>query len=103
MMSILVAFTAKLKKGMEEQYLALSQEVLKQALEQPGLISLDRGRSVMQERGIISVSEWASEEALQAWKNHPVHRRAQELGKKKLFESHILKKASTGKIPTRKD
>ena len=93
MMSILVAFTAKLKKGMEEQYLALSQEVLEQALEQPGLISLDRGRSVMQERGIISVSEWASEEALQAWKNHPVHRRAQELAKKKLFESHILKKA----------
>ncbi len=47
----------------------------------------------MQERGIISVSEWASEEALEAWRNHPVHRRAQELALKELFESHILKKA----------
>ena len=93
MMSILVAFTAKLKEGVEERYRALSKEVLEQALQQPGLIFLDRGRSVMQERGIISVSEWASEEALEAWKNHPVHRRAQELALKELFESHILKKA----------
>ena len=92
-MSILVAFSAKLKEGAAEHYLALSQEVLEQALEQPGLIFLDRGRSVMQERGVISISEWASEEALQAWRDHPVHRRAQELAKKKLFESYILKKA----------
>jgi heme-degrading monooxygenase HmoA len=93
MMSILVAFTAKLREGVEERYRTLSQEVLEQALQQPGLIFLDRGRSVMHERGIISVSEWASEEALLAWKNHPVHRRAQELALKELFESHILKKA----------
>ena len=55
----------------------------------------------MQERGIISVSEWASEEALEAWRNHPVHRRAQELGKKKLFESHILKKCPIDKKRTK--
>ena len=92
-MSILVVFTAKLKEGVEEKYLALSREVLEQALEQPGLIFLDRGRSVMQERGIISVSEWASEEALQAWRDHPVHRRAQEIAIKELFETYTLKKA----------
>ena len=100
-MSILVAFTAKLKAGVEERYLALSKEVLEQALEQPGLIFLDRGRSVMQERGIISVSEWASEEALQASKEHPVHLRAQELAIKELFESHILKKAPIDKKRTK--
>ena len=92
-MSILVAFTAKLKEGVEERYRVLSKEVLEQALQQPGLIFLDRGRSVMHERGFISVSEWASEEALEAWRNHPVHRRAQELALKELFKSHILKKA----------
>jgi heme-degrading monooxygenase HmoA len=91
--SILVVFTAKLKEGVEEKYLALSREVLEQALKQPGLIFLDRGRSVMQERGIISVSEWASEEALQAWRDHPVHRRAQEIAIKELFETYTLKKA----------
>lgn len=92
-MSILVVFTAKLKEGVEEKYLALSREVLEQALKQPGLIFLERGRSVMQERGIISVSEWASEEALQAWRDHPVHRRAQEIAIKELFETYTLKKA----------
>jgi heme-degrading monooxygenase HmoA len=91
--SILVVFTAKLKEGVEEKYLALSREVLEQALKQPGLIFLERGRSVMQERGIISVSEWASEEALQAWRDHPVHRRAQEIAIKELFETYTLKKA----------
>jgi heme-degrading monooxygenase HmoA len=91
-MSILVAFTAKLKEGVEERYRALSREVLEQARKQPGLIFLDRGRSVMQERGIISVSEWASEEALEAWRCHPVHRRAQEIAVQELFETHILKK-----------
>ena len=88
-----MVFTAKLKEGVEEKYLALSREVLEQALKQPGLIFLDRGRSVMQERGIISVSEWASEEALQAWRDHPVHRRAQEIAIKELFETYTLKKA----------
>ncbi len=88
-----MVFTAKLREGVEEKYLALSKEVLEQALQQPGLLFLERGRSVMQERGIISVSEWASEEALQAWKDHPVHRRAQEIAIKELFETHVLKKA----------
>jgi len=92
-MSILVVFTAKIKEGAEERYFALSKEVVEQALKQPGLIFLDRGKSAMQERGIISVSEWVSEEAIEAWKEHPVHRRAQELAIKELFESHILKKA----------
>lgn len=89
-MSILVAFTAKLKEGVEERYRALSQEVLGRALQQPGLIFLDRGRSVMQERGIISVSEWASEKALEAWRCHPVHRRAQEIAVQELFETQRL-------------
>jgi len=92
-MSILVVFTAKLREGVEEKYFALSKEVLEQALQQPGLLFLERGRSVMQERGIISVSEWASEEALQAWKDHPVHRRAQIIAIKELFETYVLKKA----------
>lgn len=91
-MSILVVFTATLKEGVEEQYAALSREVLEEALKQPGLIFLERGRSGMRERGIISVSEWASEEALEAWRCHPVHRRAQEIAIKELFETHILKK-----------
>jgi heme-degrading monooxygenase HmoA len=90
---ILVVFTAKLKKGVEEEYFALSNEVLEQALKQPGLIFLDRGRSVMQDRGIISVSEWVSEDDLEAWRDHPVHKRAQEIAIRELFESHVLKKA----------
>ncbi|MBI5585426.1 MAG: antibiotic biosynthesis monooxygenase [Deltaproteobacteria bacterium] len=91
-MSILVAFTAKLKKGVEEKYRVLSAEVLEEARKQPGLLFLDRGRSVMQKRGIISVSEWVSEEDLENWKNHPVHRRAQEIALRELFETHVLKK-----------
>jgi len=92
-MSILLVFTAKLKEGAEERYFALSKEVLEEALKQPGLISLDRGRSAMQEKGIISVSEWESEEAIKAWKEHPMHLRAQEIALKELFESFCLKKA----------
>ncbi len=94
-MSILLVFTAKLKEGVEERYFALSQEVLEEALKQPGLLSLDRGRSATQERGVISVSEWESEEAIEAWKKHPVHRRAQEIAVKELFESFCLKKAKS--------
>lgn len=94
-MSILLVFTAKLKEGVEERYLALSREVLEEALKQPGLLFLDRGRSATQERGVISVSEWESEEAIAAWKEHPVHRRAQEIAVKELFESFCLKKAKS--------
>ncbi len=94
-MSILVVFTAKLRKGVEERYFALSKEVLEEALKQPGLILMDRGRSALQERGIISVSEWESEEAIKAWGDHPVHRRVQEIAVKELFESFCLKKAKS--------
>ena len=50
----------------------------------------------MRERGIISVSEWASEEALEAWRDHPVHRRAREIAVRDLFETYVLKKAQLG-------
>ncbi len=92
-MSILVVFTAKLKEGAEERYAALSRMMLELALKQPGLIFLNRGRSVTEERGIISVSQWESEEALQAWRNHPVHQEAQKKAIEELFESYALKKA----------
>lgn len=93
-MSVLVVFTAQLKEGTEEPYLALSRKVIKYAHWQPGLLSMERGRSVITERGIISISEWKSEEALQTWKEHPVHRQAQEIAVKELFESYSLKKAN---------
>ena len=71
-MSILVAFTAKLKEGVEERYRVLSKEVLEQALRQPGLIFPGPGAIGDAGTGHRLRHEWASEEALLAWKDHPV-------------------------------
>ena len=45
----------------------------------PGFVSFKTFRADDGER--VSVIEFASEEALRAWREHPEHRKAQELGR----------------------
>lgn len=71
-----VIFTSVRTEG-DDGYSAMAKEVLELASKQPGFLGFESAR---QEIG-ISVSYWASLEAIQQWKDNAVHRGAQSRAK----------------------
>lgn len=62
---------SSLRSDGDHGYAQAASDILELARRQPGFLGFDSAR---QEIG-ISVSYWASLEAIAAWKNHPEHRR----------------------------
>lgn len=67
-----VIFTSLRSPG-DDGYAAMAEKMLALARGQPGFLGFETAR---QELG-ISVSYWASLEAIRQWKEHPAHREAQ--------------------------
>lgn len=67
-----VIFTS-IRRDDDPGYAVAAQRMLKLAAEQPGFLGFESAR---QEIG-ISVSYWASTEAIRAWKEHAEHRAVQ--------------------------
>lgn len=68
-----VIFTSLRRDG-DAGYAAMAKRLFKELVRQPGFLGYEGAR---QDIG-ISVSYWESLEAIQAWKEHPVHREAQQ-------------------------
>ena len=86
-MPYVVLFEAVPNPGREEEYLALAGPLNALLPDQPGFIAIDRARSIMTEGKLLSISFWESEEAMEAWYNHPQHREAQQKAKTGIFKS----------------
>jgi heme-degrading monooxygenase HmoA len=91
-MSVFVLFRVEIKEGREEEYRKIAAEVLQNAQEQPGLIFMERAKSVLKEGTYISISEWENEEAIEKWVNHPQHQEAMRKGKSELFYWYSVKR-----------
>jgi len=75
-----------------EGYAKMAQRMVELAAQQPGCLGFDSARSP--DGFGITVSYWESLEAISAWKAHPEHLRAQDLGREKWyvsFDVHITK------------
>ncbi len=55
-----------------------------------GFISAERFQSLADERKILSMNVWESEEAMKAWRTEAEHRMSQLEGKNKLFENYKI-------------
>ncbi len=55
-----------------------------------GFISAERFQSLVDERKILSMNVWESEEAMTRWRTMAEHRMSQLEGKTKLFESYKI-------------
>lgn len=71
-----VIFTSVRQDG-DNGYAEAAKQILELASEQPGFLGFESAR---QEIG-ISVSYWASQEAIKAWKENAIHRQAQSRAK----------------------
>ena len=91
-MSVFVLFRVEIKEGKEEEYRKISAEILNEAKEQKGLISMERAKSILKERTYVSISEWEDEEAIERWVNHPKHQEAMRKGKSEFFSWYSIKR-----------
>jgi heme-degrading monooxygenase HmoA len=85
-----VIFTSQRTEG-DRGYGNMAQRMAELAKDMPGFLGLE---SVRGEDGFgISVSYWASEEAIKNWKAHTEHQVAQATGKKTWYENYALRVA----------
>ncbi|QAY65780.1 antibiotic biosynthesis monooxygenase family protein [Paenibacillus protaetiae] len=86
-----VIFTSQLSEGDHIGYEAMGDKMVELAAEQEGFLGVESTRGT---DGLgITVSYWASLEAIQAWKNHALHRVAQEKGKSTWYNQFGLRVA----------
>jgi heme-degrading monooxygenase HmoA len=97
-----VIFTSQRSDG-ERGYGEMAQRMVEVAAKQPGFLGVE---SVRGADGFgITVSYWANEEAIAAWKAHWEHKPAQEAGKRVWYADYQLRIAKVerayGKTPPR--
>ena len=85
-----VIFTAQ-RTAVDEGYGAMADLMVELAAQQPGYIGVETTRD---EKGLgITVSYWADEASLLAWKKVAKHALAQKLGKERWYEHYTLRVA----------
>jgi heme-degrading monooxygenase HmoA len=83
-----VIFTSR-RTEVDEGYGAMSDRMVELAARQPGFLGVESARGA---DGLgITVSYWASLEAIGAWKSHAEHSVAQTLGRKKWYSHFELR------------
>ena len=88
---IAVIFEVEAHPQYKQAYLDTAA-ALKPLLEKmDGFVSIERFESLAQPGKILSLSFWRDEEAVRRWRNLEEHRRAQAVGREKLFAAYRLR------------
>jgi heme-degrading monooxygenase HmoA len=74
-----------------DQYLETAKILLPELERVTGFVSIERSRDMANERRLLSLSYWADEAALAAWRAHGGHHEAQLLGRNHLFADYRLR------------
>ena len=89
-----VIFTSQRTEG-EKGYNKMADRMEELARDQPGYLGIESARNA--EGFGITVSYWASEEAIVAWKANNEHRGAQNLGKSSWYDGYTVRIAKVGR------
>ena len=90
-----VIFSSRRTEG-DRGYAAMAERMEQLAAEQPGYLGIESTRG---EDGLgITVSYWASEEALRAWKANVEHRIAQERGRREWYAEYTVRIAKVERV-----
>jgi heme-degrading monooxygenase HmoA len=85
-----VIFTSLRTEG-EQGYRKIAERMVELAAQQPGFLGVESARSP--DSLGITVSYWASEEAIVAWKANAEHQIAQETGKRTWYSDYRVRVA----------
>jgi heme-degrading monooxygenase HmoA len=86
-----VCFEVEPAAGGLDRYLALAASLRPELDRSPGFESIERSRCVGAEGRLLSLSYWADEAAVVAWRSHGSHHEAQVLGRNELFADYRLR------------
>lgn len=88
-----VIFEVKPTEAGKEKYLEFAAQLRQFLEDSPGLISIERFQSLIEEGKVLSLSFWEDEGSIETWRNLMEHRTAQKSGKDSLFESYRIRVA----------
>lgn len=80
---ILTVFRSRLNPAHDADYYATAARMRALAESMPGFLNFKTFQAEDGER--VSLVEFESEETLRAWREHPEHRQAQQLGRTKFY------------------
>lgn len=84
-----VVFTSMRSARDAEGYAAMAERMVELARQQPGFLGVESARG---DDGLgITVSYWASLEAIRAWREHAEHSAAQQGGRSKWYSRYALR------------
>lgn len=84
---VIVIFRTRLKDGADQDALAaLTREMRNRVRTVPGFVSIKEFLATDGEG--VAVAEFETMDAVEAWREHPDHRRAQERGRKEFFSRY---------------
>jgi heme-degrading monooxygenase HmoA len=88
MAGIITIFRSRLREEFRGEYEPVAERMLELARAMPGFVAFKTFTAPDGER--VSIVEFESEEATIAWRDHPAHRAAQELGRKKFYSEYSI-------------
>lgn len=87
---IFVLFEVTLKEECMDDYLLLAATLKEELAKAKGFIRGERFANLADERKLLSLSVWESEEAISEWRNQTLHRMGQRQGRELFFESYTI-------------
>ena len=87
---IVVIFEVQPSEAGRQCYFDLAGELRPQLEKQDGFISIERFESLATPDKFVSISFWRDEAAVAAWRGHPGHAAAQDLGRRELFADYRI-------------
>ncbi len=84
-----VIFRAQVRR-FDDEYSKVAARMRDLAIRQYGCLEF---HSVTEGDQEVAVSYWPDEESIRAWRNHPEHVRAQQLGRDRWYESYRVQVA----------
>src|SRR5215475_7783491 len=85
---VITVFRSRLRPEHADEFQALADRMLMLARAMPGFVSYKAFDSEDGER--CSIIEFDTSEHLRAWREHPEHRRAQQLGRERFYAAYAL-------------
>jgi heme-degrading monooxygenase HmoA len=85
---VLTIFRSRLRPEYRDEYGTVAERMDELARGMPGFVSLKTFTAEDGER--VSIVEFASEETQAAWRDHPEHRQAQQLGRERFYSEFTI-------------
>lgn len=89
MVAVIFEFTPA--PGRFQDYMHLVTELREELDRADGFLSIERFESITAAGKYVSLQFWRDEESVRKWRNLPLHREAQKLGRGGIFSSYRLR------------